>query len=478
MTFQSYSYVLLFLPLVLAGYYLTASKHPVCSKVILILASFIFYAWMNHALAVFLLVYGLLNYMLFRLQKPENKTALWIAVGFNVLILGYYKYTGFFLETWNALFKTQYHVIALIAPLGLSFLTFRMISVQADAYRGSIRNASLLNFALYLSFFPVLVQGPIIYYNELIDQFETPRAETDWDMIASGVCRFVLGLAKKLLIADELGKIVAWGFSALPDIGTVDLAVTALCYTLQLYFDFSGYTDMAIGTSKMFQITLPENFDSPYKAISIGDFWRRWHITLSRFLKDYVYFPLGGSRKSTFDTYRNTMIIFLISGLWHGANWTFILWGFLHGILVCLERAFNPILKKIPSVIRWFVTFTLINVLWVLFRSESITQFIQFVTQFFRFEDMFLSGGPLLALSSIYTDFLQLLVWDGPNSFQLYHNIQLVLLIGGSFLLCILCKNNGQRKYHLSAFTFINRLMTFCILALLPAMRGVRIARS
>lgn len=468
MTFQSYAYILVFLPAVLIGYYCTVSKHPAISKVILILSSFIFYAWANPALAVFLAVYGVLNYLLSRMQKPGNQSLMRIAVTCNILILGYYKYTGFFLETWNSIFHTQHTFTTLIAPIGLSFLTFRMISFQVDTCRNTIRNESFLNFALYLSFFPVLVQGPIIYFNELIDQFENRPSAPDWNQIAGGVSRFVLGLAKKILIADALGRIVSWGFSSIHDAGTIDLAVTAFCYTLQLYFDFSGYSDMAIGTANMFQIALPENFDSPYKALSIGEFWRRWHITLSRFLKDYIYFPLGGSRNGTLVTYRNTMIIFLISGLWHGANWTFILWGFLHGILVCMERACNPVLKKIPSLLRWILIFTTVNVLWVLFRADSVSQFILFVSQFFRFETLSLSSGPVLALSSIYSDFLQLLVWDGPGSFQLYHIIQFLILVGGSFLICVLFKNNGQRKYRHSAASAVlcSLLFLLCLLSM------------
>ena len=467
MSFHSYVYILAFLPVTALLYWLVQAHDRTAAKGILILASFVFYAWANPVLALFLAGYAVLNYLLVHLVTNRPKL-LWIAVILDVFILGYYKYTGFLLDTWNVLFQSQKTFTALLAPLGLSFLTFRMISALADAAKQKLHDVSFINFLLYASFFPVLIQGPIVYYNEILDQFDSSALRPDAAQFAGGMRRIICGLAKKLLLADMLGKIVAWGFSSIAEAGTTELAIVALCYTLQLYFDFSGYCDMANGSASILGITLPENFDSPYRAISIGDFWRRWHITLSRFLKDYVYFPLGGSRKGPWKTYRNTMIIFLISGIWHGAAWTFLVWGAVHGLLVCLERAFRPVLEKVPSLLRWFVTFLLVNVLWVLFRAESFAQFSQYVVQFFRLSQFSVSGGLILSLSAVEVDFLQALVWDGPGSYQLFYSLLFLVLVIGSFLFAVSGKDNakGRVRFTPASAVVFSLLFVYCLLSM------------
>ena len=243
---------------------------------------------------------------------------------------------------------------------------------MVDTYQGKAREYKLLNYALFVSFFPQLVAGPIVHHSEMMGQFEDQNNKR-WiaDNVARGLFIFVMGLAKKVLIADTFGAWATYGFDTAPTLTFIEGWLTSLSYSLQLYFDFSGYTDMAIGAALMFNIVLPINFFSPYKALSIQDFWRRWHMTLSRFLRDYIYIPLGGSRQSEFNTYRNTLITFLIGGLWHGAGWTFVFWGFLHGIALVINRLWRKLNIDLPNWLSWFITFNFVNAAWVFFRAET-----------------------------------------------------------------------------------------------------------
>ena len=249
----------------------------------------------------------------------------------NIGILFYYKYMGFFIQNINVLFKTNFLITKLLLPLGISFFTFQQLSYVIDSYLGRVKTYSFRQYVLFVTFFPQLIAGPIVLHDEIIPQFKNIDKKTfNWNNFSEGLMAFSFGMAKKVIIADSFGNVVNYGFANLAGLDSTNAIFTMLSYTIQIYFDFSGYCDMATGIAKMFNIDLPINFNSPYKALSITEFWKRWHITLTRFLRTYIYFPLGGNRKGQCRTYLNLFIVFLVSGLWHGANYTFIVWGILH----------------------------------------------------------------------------------------------------------------------------------------------------
>jgi len=377
--FNSYEYILLFLPTVVLIYYaLNRYGYTTGSKVWLVLASWFFYSYWNPIYLPLLLGSILVNYFigtLLRTGQWEDKIRRWILVAglaFNIGLLGYFKYADFFISNLNAVLGSQFNLLHLLLPLGISFFTFQQIAYLVDTYRGEAREYSFVNYALFISFFPQLVAGPIVHHKEMMWQFEDPDRKR-WipDNVARGLFLFVLGLAKKVLIADTFGVWATYGFDTATSLTLIEGWITSLSYSLQLYFDFSAYSDMAIGAALLFNINLPINFFSPYKSTSIQEFWRRWHMTLSRFLRDYIYIPLGGNRISDFNTYRNLMITFLIGGLWHGAGWTFVFWGFLHGLALVINRAWRKLGISLPNWLSWLITFNFVNAAWVFFRAET-----------------------------------------------------------------------------------------------------------
>ena len=355
MLFNSYIFILFFLPVTLLGYFgLHKAGFHLLAKLELVLMSFWFYGYFNPS---YLWIMGssiCVNYILSQLfqrkwELSEEKIRLikklLLAVGliFNLGLIFYYKYYDFFVDNLNKAFSTDFHLRHIVLPLGISFFTFQQVSYVIDSYRGQTREYNILDYSLFVTFFPQLVAGPIVLHNEVLPQFADPK---NWKMksgnMAHGIYVFSAGLVKKVIIADTLSKAVTWGYANVnAGLTSMDAILMMVAYTFQIYFDFSGYCDMATGLGYMFNIKIPMNFNSPYKALSIVDFWNRWHLTLTRFLRTYVYFPLGGSRKGTVRTYINIIIVFLVSGLWHGANWTFIFWGFLHGVANALTRLFK-----------------------------------------------------------------------------------------------------------------------------------------
>lgn len=331
----------------------------------------VFYGWGAPGALVFLLIEGAVCYGLgaAMLRKPNSKKYCAALGGAGLLaVLLYFKYTNFFLTALSPAFSAALPWAVPAVPLGLSFLTFRQLLFLRDCYGGEIAHLNPLNYALFLGFFPTVASGPITRYGELSAQLPT---RFSWENFAPGLYCFSLGLAKKVLVADTLAGAVTYGYGNLAALNTGDGVMTILCYTLQLYFDFSGYCDMAAGLAKMVGIDLPVNFNSPYRAVSISDFWGRWHITLSRFFRLCVYIPLGGNRKGLFRTCLNIMVIFLLSGLWHGAGWGFLLWGALHGGAMAAERLMRGKVK-VPKALGWAVTFLFVNCAWVYFRAPSI----------------------------------------------------------------------------------------------------------
>lgn len=377
MVFNSYIFIFAFLPLVLAGYYLfnRFGKYK-CAQVFLICASFVFYGYFNYFYVFLLLGSILLNYLCYcRLRKMPKKLILGLGLVFNLGILGYFKYFNFFVENLNAVFGTSFLVRNILLPLGISFFTFQQISFLIDTYRGEVERYDFIEYALFVVFFPQLVAGPIVLHSEMIRQFRNPEnKKPDAEWMIKGFQLFTLGMSKKILLADMFGSIVDWGFTNHAILDSSHAILVAVLFTLQLYFDFSGYCDMAKGIGCMLHITLPVNFDSPYRSAGIMEFWKRWHITLGRFFTKYVYIPLGGNRKGKARTCLNAFIVFTLSGLWHGAEWTFVLWGVVHGIGYMIDYLGKPLLRRIPRLLRVMFTFVFVCLAFVAFRAESVEE--------------------------------------------------------------------------------------------------------
>ena len=383
MVFSSYIFIFAFLPIVLILYYaLSKFKSPIYQRFFLIAASLFFYGYYNVMYLLLIVASIVVNYAVCFVIQKNNDTIrkIFLAVGvlFNVFLLGYFKYYDFFFENINTLFGTSFAMKNLVLPLGISFFTFQQLSFVVSIYKKEEKVANIMDYVLFVTFFPQLVAGPIVLYGEMIPQFmDNSRRYFNSENFSSGLYVFAMGLVKKAVIADTLASFVNNGYG-MSDIGLAAGWAISLSYTLQLYFDFSGYSDMAVGLGKMFNIDIPFNFLSPYKSKSISEFWRRWHITLGRALSTYIYIPLGGNRKGLTRTYINLFITFFVSGLWHGAAWTFVLWGVLHGLFSVIERFIGESkLQKIPKIVRVLATFLVVNALWVLFRAESFADAIE-----------------------------------------------------------------------------------------------------
>lgn len=392
MLFSSYIFVFAFLPLTLAGYFLLSKvKSPVPQRVFLIIASLVFYAWFEwkyiFLIAASILVNYLIAIIISRTRKNGAKKALFIlSILFNVLLLGYFKYYDFIIDTVNSIASTEFMLKGIVLPLGISFFTFQQISFQLYLYKNEGENVNLLNYVLFVSFFAQLVAGPIVHYEDLVPQIE--KAETrkfNSDNFVLGVYMFIIGLFKKLVIADSVAAFVDNGFSRIEAFGAVPAWVMMFGYAFQIYFDFSGYSDMAIGLGKMFNFNLPVNFNTPYRSSSVAEFWNRWHITLGKTLAETVYIPLGGNRKGKARKCLNLFIVFLVSGIWHGASWTFIVWGILHGIARVFEEIFGNVLEKIPLIIRKAATFLFVSAAFTVFRAETFGDALKVYKGLFNF---------------------------------------------------------------------------------------------
>ena len=381
MLFNSYIFVFLFFPICLFGYYgLLRLKKAEAAKIFLIAMSLWFYGYFNLSYLLIMVCSIGANYMFHRvLSYRTRKVVVIFAVAANLGVLFYFKYFDFFLSTINTVFGASATLRNILLPLGISFFTFQQISFVVDTYRGEVRHCSFVDYALFVSFFPQLIAGPIVNHEEMLPQFSRiGRQSVLWEQVAEGMGLFILGLAKKVLIADTFGAGVEYGYENLALLGRMDAILVMVCYSFQLYFDFSGYCDMARGIGKMLGIEIPVNFNSPYKAVNIIDFWKKWHITLNRFFTKYVYIPLGGSRVGTARMYLNLMIVFLLSGLWHGAGWNFIVWGAMHGVLYVLTRLWQRSDVRLQNTIMTLVSrlllFAYVTVAWVYFRAADISQ--------------------------------------------------------------------------------------------------------
>jgi alginate O-acetyltransferase complex protein AlgI len=387
MLFNSYPFIFCFLPITLIGFFcLNKWRFARLAQIWLIIASIAFYSYWSIAYLPLLLISIVVNYQVGkrisdnRLGSRQAQTLLWIGVSFNFGLLAYYKYSNFVVNTIDKAFNTNWNLPEIILPLGISFYTFTQTAYLVDAYRGETKNYNFWNYSLFVTFFPHLIAGPILHHSDTIPQFYRLRNLVFSHInMAIGLTWFVLGLYKKVIIADTVAPWVSPVFNHADAVSFVEAWAGALSYTIQLYFDFSGYSDMAVGLGFMLNIQLPINFNSPYKATSITDFWRRWHITLSNFLRDYLYIPLGGNRRGEIRRYTNLLLTMLLGGLWHGAGWTFITWGGLHGMYLCINHSWRKLNKPLPKFIAWPITFIAVTVSWVIFRSHNISDALQLI---------------------------------------------------------------------------------------------------
>lgn len=393
MGFSTISFVFYFLPVSIIVYGLTSLKKSIKYKnIVLLIMSFLFYAWCGIQYLLLLLLIVIINYLgIVKMNRSVYKRYwMFCLTVFHIVILAFFKYGNFFND----------HIEKTL-PLGISFYVFQMVAYVIDIYQGEEEEKSIVDYGLFIMFFPQLIEGPIVRYKEVKNELK--KRCSSYEDLECGTRRFIVGFAKKILIADKLTVIVDTIFE-MTEAG-VPLAYAWLgiiCYALVLYFDFSGYSDMAIGLCRIFGFTIKENFDHPYVAVSMQDFWRRWHISLSTWFRDYVYIPLGGSRKGNIATCRNLMIVFFLTGIWHGAGWTFIVWGIYHGVFRVFEQiGLNKLLKKVPSLISHIYTIIVVLVGWVFFRASSLEQaFVYLKSMFFVTDTSYLNLDILKLLNT------------------------------------------------------------------------------
>ncbi|HEX4261114.1 MAG TPA: MBOAT family protein [Acetobacteraceae bacterium] len=377
MLFNSQPFILVFLPLVLALYY-AAAEHRALRQSIVIVASLVFYGWWDVRFVPLLAGLTVANWLVARAFGRWRHAAIPAAgVAMNLAALGFFKYASFLAGNVAAVFGLSAPHFDIVLPLGLSFFVFQKISYLIDLKRGDGHFYGFLDFCMFVIFFPQLIAGPLVRHNEIIPQFEhSPLRPEVWENLGRGLLLFTCGLVKKVALADTIAPFADRLFHIAATGGPLNAAIAwaaAGTYALQIYFDFSGYSDMAIGLARMFGLVLPINFDAPYRAVSIRDFWRRWHITLSRFLRDYLYIPLGGNRRGPARQAANVIATMLLGGLWHGAGWTFVAWGGMHGAALAANGAWDRAGLRMPRVLGWAVTLAFVVACWVLFRAPDFT---------------------------------------------------------------------------------------------------------
>lgn len=432
MQFNSFLFILCFLPLVLLGYFTLGRVHPVWSKFVLIGASLFFYAYAEPRTLLPLGLSLLVNYIFSKLLESEKlrwrRFFLAVPVCINAALLLYFKYLNFAITNYNALFHTDHALKTLLLPVGISFFTFQQIAYLVSVYRKELLKADLIDYLAYITYFPKLLMGPLMEPVDFVEQLnDLDRKKINWDNLACGVKIFSFGLFKKVMLADTFAAAVAWGYSNLGVATAMDWLLVMLFYTFEIYFDFSGYSDMAVGVSMMLNIDLPINFDSPYKALSIRDFWKRWHISLTKFFTKYVYIPLGG---------------------------------ILHGLMMVFDRIFGKLEEKIFEPVRWAVSFFCVNVLWLLFRSDSIGQWKQIIKTIAQFNSTSISEGLLNSFVLPEAGFLTDVLHIGRLTNGI-HGFWMLSFVFGSLLLCLVPENNYKKRMQNSGFTMLLAAVAF-----------------
>jgi len=442
MLFNSLIFIAVFLPLALAGWYLLQRlENPAYAKLFLIGMSLWFYGYYNISYLWILLVSLALNYVVSALLKRagavwQRKALFGVGIAINLSLLFYFKYFNFFIDNCNFFLHTDISLEKIALPLGISFFTFQQLSYLIERYRGSVEHYGILDYCCFISFFPQLIAGPIVLHSEFIPQLvERKNRRLSAAHFFDGFSLFILGLSKKVLLADMLAVLVNAEYANIAYLDAPSAWVTIIAYMLELYFDFSGYCDMARGIGKMFGFELPENFCSPFMAESVRDFWKRWHMTLYRFFTNYIYIPLGGNRKGKARQCFNLMIVFLASGVWHGANWTFIVWGIMHGLAVVWETLF-PRLKFRAAWLNRLVTGIFVTLSFSIFRSDSLAQAALLWKKLFTGGNtgMLLGICNVLQFPETYV-IRKVLEMKLPAYLNSFYLISLCMLLGSSILL-------------------------------------------
>ena len=448
MLFNSYAFLFGFLPLVLLLYFLAGRRSALAAIAFLAAASLFFYGWWNPRYLLLLAGSVSFNYLVGRrlARNPArargDQAMLWLGVAGNLTVLGAFKYASFFAVNANALAGFSLPIPHIVLPLGISFFTFTQIAYLVDAYRKEVREYRFVHYGLFVTFFPHLLAGPVLHHAEVMPQFAQARSlRFDPENFAVGLTIFAIGLFKKVVLADGIAEFATPVFDAARDGATLSFLAAwggALSYTFQLYFDFSGYSDMAIGLARLFGIVFPANFNSPYKAASIIDFWRRWHMTLSRFLRDYLYIPLGGGRCHPLRRHANVMVTMLLGGLWHGAGWTFVIWGGLHGLYLVANHVWRALARRwfaqfplppaLGRALGQLLTFVAVVFAWVFFRADSLAAAQAMLEGMAGLNgiskaDPYYYGAP--QLKGLLAMFL--IAWGLPNAQQLLHRCRPVI---------------------------------------------------
>lgn len=445
MLFNSYEFIFLFLPVTIIIFFaLSGSK---LRAAWLVLASIFFYGYWDFRYVALLIFSILTNFFVGRKifhSSTQKKSWLIAGIVFNLSLLFYFKYTGFFLSNVNAFFHQNFFVPEIILPLGISFFTFTQTAFLVDTYRGEVEEYSFVNYCLFVTIFPHLLAGPILYHKDIIPQFKKFETSTfDAKNFSEGLAFFIAGLFKKVVIADTLSPFANLAFAQTPELTCADAWLGVLIYSMQLYFDFSGYSEMAIGLGRMLNLKLPQNFNSPYQSTSIIDFWRRWHMTLAQFVSKYIYIPLGGNRNGQFAKMRNLFIAMFLMGLWHGANWTFIFWGVSQSVLIFINHAWRELKINLPKILCWFMTFVSFLTTLVIFRADNIfiaKNFLSIMYHFQSFELKILKDGGLeMAGMLIFACGLAFLSKNVPTLIENFQpNLKWTFALSAAFVLALL----------------------------------------
>lgn len=429
MLFNSYEFIFIFLPITLFGYFLISKKSITFSNAWLAAASFFFYGYWDIRFVPLLAGSILWNFLSgIVIDKAKNKKIiLFIAIAINIALLCYFKYTDFFIKSINKIAHTDWNLLNIVLPLGISFWTFTQTAYLIDVYRGNTKPCSFVDYVLFVMIFPHLISGPIINHSEMIPQFnETERHKLNLDNFTQGLMFFLFGLFKKVVIADSLAPVVDEYFESAEFLSILGAWIGVFAYTFQLYFDFSGYSEMAVGLGKMLNIDFPINFDSPYKSKSPIEFWRRWHMTLGSWIRDYLYIPLGGNRKGQARKMLNLFIAMTISGFWHGAGLKYILWGMWHGVLLVINHTWKYFSKprnlKFPKLLSSILTFACVMVGWIVFRGgvKRGLKIMSKMIDIYSISNMAISANQIFIILMLII--LAVIVFLMPNVIEIVNN--------------------------------------------------------
>ena len=454
MNICSHQFILIFVPIVIITYYNAYRvKGAIASKYELLAVSMFFYVSTSIQAFALLLIEAFVTYWLSSRAShyakkniqhiDKKKLMLTFAITMQLAVLLVFKYFNFFISTINPILHTEISTLNLLVPLGISFFTFQQIAFSVDMYRGEIEEVNVVDYLIFSFLFITISSGPIIYYNELITQLNREdNYRANYENLYRGLILFFIGLCKKILVANVFANAVNAGYEDLYSYGTLNAMIISLCYTFQIYFDFSGYCDMGLGVARMLNIDLPLNFNSPYKAFTIAEFWDRWHITLTRFFTKYVYIPLGGSRKGKIRTYINIFIIFFLSGLWHGADMKFIIWGVLHGLMMIAYRMFRKCIDKWHPAFNWIFTFSFVNLAWVYFGAPSRAMANTLISKIVMYSPGAINTDVSAQFIGKGVGFIASLA--GIDVAERFPNILMVLYLFGAFFVILCCRNSYE----------------------------------